>query len=281
MNGIILLYKEKGPSSFEAVQELKKKFNLKKIGHSGTLDPLAEGLLVALVNSATKINEYLHYTKEYSATVAFGRQTSTDDLEGEIVREAPVPEDLKEKLTAVLPSFMGEITQRPPAFSAISVNGKRLYELARAGKPVEAPLRKVKIFELEVISVKGSDARIRVLCSTGTYIRSIARDLGEALGSAATLSFLKRTKVGKFRVEDAVKLADLKTYEEKLISTNDALYEIPAIDLTEKMYEDVKHGIGVPHSFGTISGIVKLVYKGEVAALAEIDGAIAKVKRGI
>src|SRR5208337_2972538 len=116
MDGIVLIYKEKGLSSFNTVQILKQNYKLNKVGHSGTLDPLAEGLLIALINNATKINEYLNYDKEYEAEITFGKQTSTDDLEGEVIKEAPVPEGLNEKILSALPAFTGLVTQRPPSF---------------------------------------------------------------------------------------------------------------------------------------------------------------------
>src|SRR5208337_4330703 len=145
MDGIILINKQKGITSFKTVDFIKKKFNLEKIGHSGTLDPMATGLLIGMINKATKINEYLDYDKEYEIEITFGKETDTCDAEGRVVRQAPVPDNLMEKIKNIIPSFTGEIMQKPPAFSALKKDGEKSYILARKGIAVELIPRSVRI----------------------------------------------------------------------------------------------------------------------------------------
>ncbi len=281
MDGLLLINKEKGPTSFDTIEKLKKKFNIKKIGHAGTLDPLAEGLLIVLINNATKINNYLDYEKEYEIEVKFGFATETDDLEGKIIKNTPVPDNLSEKLKNIIQDFTGEIEQVPPKYSSIKVNGKKLYELSREGKTVDIKPRKVYIKSIDIIECYGDIAKLKVVCHTGAYMRSLARDLGEKIGSSATLSYLKRTRIGKFSVNDSISINEITNLQDRLISINDALYEMPAIILDEDSYIKVKNGATIGNNSKTYTGMCKLIFANKVIAIGQIFGNTIEIKRGI
>lgn len=281
MDGIVLLNKEKGPTSFDTIDRLKHKFKLAKVGHGGTLDPMGQGLLIVLIGKGTKISDYLPDDKEYEIEAMFGKRTDTEDLEGTVVEEKPVPENLEAKIIEAIPSFLGEIMQVPPAYSAIKKDGKKLYELARAGKEVNPEPRKVFIKSIDLLSVGSGVAKLKVICATGTYMRSLVRDIGQKTGSCAVLSALNRTRIGTFSVQDAYRVDALESLEGKVIPIINALYDLPAVILNSGMYEKVKNGMQVNHSLKMISGICKLVYGNDVVAIGQIFGGVVKVKRGI
>ena len=200
-------------TSFQAVNKIrwhiKKKFGLKKIkvGHAGTLDPLATGLLILCVGKETKnISTYQGQIKEYTGTFTLGSTTPSYDLETEIDEQFPTDHITQELLEKTTQQFIGEIDQKPPIFSAIKKDGKRLYEIARKGQTTEIPSRKVTISEFEITKVNFPKVEFRVVCSKGTYIRSLANDFGKALNSGAHLSALRRTKIGDFSVSDALSI---------------------------------------------------------------------------
>ena len=204
-NGLVLLNKKKGLTSFDSLKEIKHTFGTGKVGHSGTLDKFAEGLLLVLVGRGVKlIPLFENLDKEYYGTIRFGEETDTLDPEGEVISEAPIPS--LEVLETALVSFRGNIMQAPPAYSALHINGKRAYKLAREGLMPEMKKRPVTIFLLELISYKPPFAEIKVRVSSGTYIRSLARDIALACNSRAYLSSLTRTKIGSFALEDAIGL---------------------------------------------------------------------------
>lgn len=204
-SGLLLVNKPEGPSSFDIIRILRKNLKIKKMGHAGTLDPLASGLLVVAVGQATKILSFLPTDKkEYHFTIQFGETRTTGDREGEVL-EGGFSTPSKDELLAVLSQFRGEIQQVPPAFSAIKIDGKRAYELAREGKEVEMKARTVTIYSLELLSfdeVKGA-AELIVQCSSGTYVRSLARDIAAVLNSGAYASRIHRTQVGPFLLKRA------------------------------------------------------------------------------
>jgi tRNA pseudouridine55 synthase len=209
-DGALLLDKPVGPSSNGVLQEAKRLLGAKKAGHGGTLDPLASGLLLLLFGEATKLaGLLLDQDKEYLATVKLGETTATGDAEGEILERREVPVD-RPDLDAVLERFRGEIDQLPPMHSALKRDGVPLYKLARQGKAVERASRRIRILELEVASFEPPRLNLRVRCSKGTYIRTLAEDIGAALGTGAHLSGLRRTASGRFRIEDAVSLEALR-----------------------------------------------------------------------
>lgn len=202
VNGVVLINKPRGITSFQALGKIKRTLQTKKVGHTGTLDKFADGLLVVLTGKLTKLNALITgMDKEYEALVCFGRETDTLDPEGEVVRKAPVP-DL-EKIESVLDGFLGEQQQVPPVYSAIHINGKRAYQMARQGESVQMASRSVRIDGLKILHWEAPYLRLRVRCSKGTYIRALARDIASAAGSAAYLTELRRTGVGPFRLADA------------------------------------------------------------------------------
>jgi tRNA pseudouridine55 synthase len=281
MDGIVLIDKEKGPTSFDIVNTIKHRFKISKIGHGGTLDPAGEGLLIVILGKATKISDYLPDDKEYEIEAMFGKRTDTEDLEGEVVEEKPVPENLETKIREVIPSFLGDTMQIPPAYSAIKKDGKKLYELARAGKEVNPEPRKIFIKSIDIVSVEANIAKLKVVCATGTYMRSLVRDIGEKTGSCAVLSALKRTRIGTFSIKDAFKLGALDSLEGKVIPIVNALYDMPVVILNSGMLEKVKNGMTVNHSLKMLSGLVKMVFGNDVVAIGEVFGGVVKVKRGI
>ncbi len=211
LNGqLLLIDKPLGWSSFQAVNKLKwairKKFSLKKIkiGHAGTLDPLATGLLLICTGRFTKkISDLQGQIKEYTGTITLGATTPSYDLETEVNQTFPIEHITEAGIREVVKGFMGEIEQRPPVFSALKKDGKRLFEYAREGKEVDIKKRKITIFEFEITQVKLPELEFRVVCSKGTYIRSLAHDLGQVLESGGYLSRLRRTKIGDFNVDKA------------------------------------------------------------------------------
>jgi len=281
MNGILLLYKQKGPTSFETIEKLKKKFNLKKVGHCGTLDPLAEGLLITLINNATKINNFVNYEKEYEIEVKFGFATETDDMEGEIIKKTTVPANLQNSIKEIIPSFIGEIEQIPPRYASIKIQGKKLYEISRQGKTIDIKPRKVFIKSIDIINCTNDTARLKVICRTGAYMRALARDLGEKLSSAATLFYLKRTRIGKFTINESFLIDNISNLKENLISINDALYEMTPVFLDDDSYKKVKNGATIGNNSKTYTGFCKLIYNDEVIAIGQIFGNTIEIKRGI
>ena len=203
--GVVLLVdKPLGWTSFDVIRKLRHLIRIRKIGHAGTLDPLATGLLIVCTGKFTKrINQYMAQQKEYTGTITIGATTPTYDLESEPTDFIATDHITLAQVQSILPQFTGPIQQIPPAHSAIKVDGKRVYELARKGKEVKLEPRSVHIYSFELLSLQDAQLQFRVVCSTGTYIRSLANDLGQALGCGAYLSSLRRTRIGEFDVAQA------------------------------------------------------------------------------
>lgn len=198
-------------TSFDAVRKIRNLIRIKKVGHAGTLDPLATGLLIVCTGKFTKkINEYMAQEKEYTGTFILGAVTPTYDLESEPVNFKPVDNLTEELIKQATSQFTGEIMQVPPAHSAIKVDGKRVYELARKGQEVKLEPRKVTIKEFEIVKIEIPVVHFRVVCSTGTYIRSLANDFGAALGCGAYLGSLCRTRIGAFTINEAMTITDFE-----------------------------------------------------------------------
>jgi len=209
INGLVLIDKQKNWTSFDAVAKIRNMFNVKKVGHTGTLDPLATGLLVLCVGKATKLAERLTgLDKEYVGEIHFGATSNTDDAEGELTEVADAKPVSLEEIQEALKAFQGDIEQMPPQFSAKKVGGKRAYKLARKGEKVELEAKKIKINAIEILDYEWPKLKLRIDCGKGTYIRAIARDLGESLKVGGYLSDLRRTKVGQFNLKDAKKVED-------------------------------------------------------------------------
>ncbi len=241
MDGFLNLYKPLGFTSHDCVAKLRRLLKTKKIGHAGTLDPMADGVLPVAIGRATRLLQFLPTSKAYRAIVRFGVTTATDDLEGEVLTQQACPDVTEEQAIEHLTQFVGSIDQIPPAFSAIQVDGKRLYDLARAGLAVEVPMRTVEVFEITVLGWRGGEfpeMELHIRCGGGTYIRAIARDLGVALGTGATLAGLTRTHSSGFDSLDSLTFeaieAALTDQTLTLTSVEQPLMHHPAILLNDE-----------------------------------------------
>lgn len=211
---IILIDKPAGLSSFGVVARVRRRLSMEagkkvKVGHTGTLDPFATGLLILLANKATKLsNQFLKLDKWYEATICLGKTSTTGDPEGEIIEQNTEKVPTLEEVKAVVNQFVGQITQTIPAFSAVKINGQRAYQLARRGEDVAMPTRQIEIYAIEILSYNYPELVIRTHVSSGTYIRTLGEDIGKALGVGAYLTALRRTQVGDYQIENAAKLSD-------------------------------------------------------------------------
>ncbi len=264
-DGLLLLDKPAGVTSHDVVQVARRALRERRIGHAGTLDPFATGLLVLLTGRATRLLPYVHgEPKVYEATIRFGAETTTDDLTGETVRTAPLPE--RAAIDAAIDRLTGALDQVPPAYSAKKKAGERAYDAARRGEPLElAPVR-VAVHGWSVLAERPGEIDARISCSGGTYIRALARDLGRLTSSAAHLSALRRTASGDLRVEDAATVDALRAGEAELRAPIAALGPMPRQQVDEAGITRVARGMTVPASVD-----------GERAALVDADGAIVAV----
>ncbi len=246
-DGFLNLCKPAGMTSRDAVNRVCRVLQQKKVGHSGTLDPAAVGVLPIAVGQGTRFLRFLPTGKAYRAIVRFGVTTDTDDLAGTIRQARPCPELTGDRLAALLPEFQGEIQQRPPAYSAIQIAGKRAHALARQGKAVEMPLRPVTIAQLTLTHWQPGDfpeAHLTVVCGPGTYIRSLARDLGERLGCGATLAFLERTHSNGFELSQSVALSAVTAAD--LLPLDLPLTHWPAVHLGQRTGDRWHQGQKIP-----------------------------------
>ena len=274
MFGFLNIYKPKGKTSHDVVAILRRITKVKQIGHTGTLDPFAEGVLPICIGKATRLIEYLKDDKAYIGTVQLGKSTTTYDLEGEVVEISDKTPSLEE-IEAELNNFRGDIEQLPPIFSAIKVKGKKLYEYARKGEEVEIQPRSVNISELELLNYDKENRTLElyIKCSKGTYIRSIAHDLGKNLNCFGHLIKLVRVKAGDFLVENAIKLDELSSVEEV---KKHLIYPLEKLDyqtyeLNEKELELVSHGMQIWGQNLLEEGIVILTHNSKLIAVAEAN----------
>lgn len=282
MFGFLNVYKPKGMTSHDVVSVLRRLTKIRQIGHTGTLDPFAEGVLPICLGKATRLIEYLDDDKEYAAVIKFGAETSTYDLEGEFTKhyDKKITElELKDELE----NFKGEISQIPPIYSAIKVNGKKLYEYARKGENVEIQPRKVFISKIELLNFdfENQTAEIRIACSKGTYIRSVAHDLGQNLDCGGYLTKLVRTAAGKFTADKSVGLEELKD-NPHLIKANLLnpleVIDLPRIELSPSEHEKIMHGMQIENKTNYVDFVI-LVYNKNVSAVGRIqDKRILAVK---
>ena len=245
--GVLNIDKPQGMTSHDVVARVRRLTGIRRVGHAGTLDPLATGVLLVCVGPATRFVEYLQQgQKVYETTIRLGEETDTYDAEGEIVARRPVPPLSREAIDRALDAFRGEIMQTPPMYSAIKKRGQPLYKLARQGKSVERPPRPVTIYAIDILDWQPPDLTLRVTVSPGTYIRSIAHDLGQALGAGGHVRTLRRVASGAFRVEDAVTLEELEAsgtdWPRYLHGLRGALSMLPAVVLTEEQARRFRHG---------------------------------------
>ena len=283
MEGIIPVWKPRGMTSHDVVFKLRKILRTKKVGHSGTLDPDVDGVLPICVGKATKVIEYIQDSnKVYEGEVTLGFSTETEDASGEIVSESRLSEAISiEKIDEAMALFTGEITQIPPMYSAVKVNGRRLYDYARKGESVERPIRKAMIYSFErtsepVFSEGLQKWTFKVDCGKGTYVRTLAVDTGEKLGVPAHMSDLTRIKSGGFSKEDSFTLEeiallmDLEREQEFLLPLETGVEDFPRIDLTSDMYQVIRNGSVIPKNFFknmTITEPIALFYQEKVVSI--------------
>ena len=280
--GFINVCKPEGMTSHDVVAKLRRVTKIKQIGHTGTLDPFATGVLPIAIGKATRLIEYLEDANAYLATVQFGKNTKTYDLDGEIteVFSKTVTQD---EVIEALKSFEGEISQLPPIYSAIKVNGKKLYEYARQGEDVQIKPRKVFISKIELkdFNVENQSAKILIGCSKGTYIRSIAFDLGSKLRCGGYLTALERTKAGHFEIENSINLDDFENKEdvfENLINPLDVMSQ-PVLELSEAEKVKVQHGMAIQNQKYEDLDIVFLIYSGRIYAIGKVEQEKILVKK--
>lgn len=245
MNGIVIIDKPQEWTSQDVTARLRRVFNTRRIGHGGTLDPMATGVLPVFVGRGTRGVEFFeHAEKAYEATILLGRTTDTEDVFGNTLTEQEVSLT-EEQFLAVLPRFRGKILQVPPMYSALKVNGQKLCDLARKGKEVERQPREIEIFELTCLEFKGNTARLRIQCSKGTYIRTLCKDIGEALGCGGCMQELRRIQAGEYTIEEAVPLKELLECEDPgmyLRSIDTMFRGYPAVTLSAKQESRCRHG---------------------------------------
>jgi tRNA pseudouridine55 synthase len=282
IHGILLLDKRLGVSSNRALQEVKRLFNANKAGHTGSLDPLATGLLPVCFGEATKISGMLlDDDKRYQTVIQLGIKTDTGDLEGNVIETKPVPNISVEDISAVLAHFLGPIDQVPPMYSALKHQGKKLYELARDGLTVDRLPRPISIYELHLLGLQTEYLELEVYCSKGTYIRTLAEDIGDKMGCGATVKALRRIQSGSFSILQARTIEELQELDSQqllasLIDVDFPLKALPSIHLNNQQALSIKHGQTLDLE-EQLCGSVRLYDQGGFLGLGEmrLDGKLA------
>ena len=268
MNGILLVNKPIDYTSRDVVNKLTKILNTKKIGHTGTLDPIATGVLVICIGKSTKLCDLLTSKyKEYIATIKLGTKTDTLDITGNTIEEQEIKTYTKEEITKVLNSFLGKSTQETPIYSAVKVNGKKLYEYAREGIPVELPKREIDIKSIELLDYKDNEITFKTTVSKGTYIRALINDICTKLNTVGTMSKLIRTKQGEFNLEDCYTLENIESNKFKLLSNEEVLKDLEIIDINEELFTLVNNG-----------AVINKIFKNDIACLRYNNKIIAIYK---
>ena len=281
MNGIVIVDKPQEWTSQDVTARLRRVFNTRRIGHGGTLDPMATGVLPVFVGRGTRGVEFFeHAEKAYEATLLLGRTTDTEDVFGNTLTEQEVRLSEAEFL-AVLPRFRGKIMQVPPMYSALQVNGQKLCDLARKGKEVERQPREIEIFELQCLEFAGNTARLRIQCSKGTYIRTLCKDIGQALGCGGCMAQLRRVQAGEYTIDEAVPLQELLETDDpgKYLRSVDSMFrKYPEITLTANQEKRCRHGNSF--SIAVQAGTYRCYSQnGEFLMLAKVeDGIMTTIK---
>ena len=276
MNGIVIVDKPQEWTSQDVTARLRRVFNTRRIGHGGTLDPMATGVLPVFVGRATRGVEFFeHAEKTYEATLLLGITTDTEDTSGTVLEEKDVHISETEFLN-ILPRFHGKIMQVPPMYSALKINGQKLVDLARKGKTVERQSRQIEIFELSCVEFSGNTARLRVRCSKGTYIRTLCKDIGEALGCGGCMAALRRVQAGEYTIEEAVPLAVLLEADEpeKYLRPVDSMFRnFPAATLSSRQEKCCRNGAAF--SVSMEDGTYRCYGKdGEFLSLSKVESGI-------
>jgi tRNA pseudouridine55 synthase len=278
VSGVLVVDKPIGLTSHDIVQIIRRGTGIRRAGHTGTLDPRASGVLVVLLGPAVRLSEYVSASdKRYQATIHLGSSTDTYDSEGTITNSSPADHINEDEFNEILETFVGEMEQVPPPYSAVKVKGRKAYEIAREGEEIELAPRIVNVYSLEILEWAPPEVVVDVYCSSGTYVRSLANDLGKALGTGAHLVGLRRTKSGRFTLRDAVPMRRLQDAFEAgnwyryLIPAAEALADWPAIELDADEVELIRHGHRVPCEIGQ-KGLARGVSEqGDLVALLEAD----------
>lgn len=283
VEGLLVVDKPAGMTSHDVVAHVRRLCGQRQVGHAGTLDPLATGVLILCLGRATRLSEYLQaHPKRYQATLRLGETTDTFDADGQVVRQAPVPPLTSAELSDYLQRFRGVIQQRPPAFSAVKCSGVPAYRRARRGEAIDLPARTVQIAELRLLEWSSPHLRLEIVCSAGTYIRSLAHDLGEAIGCGAHVVALRRLASGPFTVADAITWSELEkgapeAWQKRILPLAAAVADLPAARLDEQMLRAVAHGQAIvipalsevdPSTEGIAAG---LTTTGDLAAILRYD----------
>lgn len=289
LNGILIIDKKKGISSHDVVYKIRKKLSIKKVGHAGTLDLEASGLLTICIGKATKISDYLmNSRKEYIADLIFGVETDTEDISGNILFRDNKLINFLEFYEAIN-RFIGTVTMIPPMYSALKINGKKLYEIAREGKVIDRKPRDVNIYNIDILYYEFPRAKIKISCSKGTYIRTLIKDIGRYLNTYATMTDLKRTKVGKFNIENSIpsdKILDMDYSHiySNIISIDEGLYNLKEIILEDKYFDKIINGVSVNtlcinDKVQNIDGDFKIYCKNKFIGIGNMYNNFIKVKK--
>lgn len=281
MLGFLNIYKPKGITSHDVIHKLRKALKIKKIGHAGTLDPLAEGVLPVAISYATKLIDFLPEDKEYIADFKFGYTSLSYDAETELEKFSDKIATLGD-VENILPEFFGDIKQRPPIYSAIKVGGQKLYELARNGvSEVEVPERTINVSKIELVNFDENTqtGKILIACSKGTYIRSIINDIGQRLGVGAVMTSLIRSKSGGMSVENSVNVNDITDVDvaQKYLINLDKVFNFASVEIDDVELERVKNGNSIRRDIS--DGFAFIVYNSEIIAFAEISSSKVKIKK--
>ncbi len=281
ISGVLVIDKPVGMTSHDVVQAIRLGTGIRRAGHTGTLDPRASGVLVILVGPAVRLSEYVSASdKRYQAVIRLGASTDTYDADGRFTQQTSAPVNVTEhQFEETLKQFIGEIEQTPPPYSAVKVQGRRAYDMAREGEEVDLAPRKITVHHLEVLEWAPPEVVVDVHCSSGTYVRSLANDMGNALGCGGYLVGLRRTKSGRFSLRDATPLRKLQeafragNWYQFLIPAAEALGDWPAIELDPDQVEAVKHGHRIPAAADATGMVRGVSMAGELVALLELDEA--------
>lgn len=278
ISGVMIVDKPSGKTSHDVVQIIRKGTGLRRIGHTGTLDPRASGVLVILIGPAVRLSEYLQTDrKRYEALIRFGSVSDTYDADGDVQPTGLAVDITEDRLLEAMEKFVGEIEQIPPSYSALKINGRKAYELARKGEPVEIPSRKVTLYAFDLIEYNPPELTAEIYCSSGTYVRSVAHDLGKELGCGAYLAGLRRTLSGRFSLRDAVPIPELMdsfeegTWYQYLIPAAEALEGYQELILDVETEAAVRHGRRIPAESTEFSMAKGVSEQGELIAILELD----------
>lgn len=278
MDGILVVNKPAGYTSHDIVSKIRRQLNIKKVGHTGTLDPLATGVLPILLGNGTKLSKYLiNHDKEYIATIKLGEKTETGDIEGKVIEQKEVASLLQEEIEKVLKSFIGKQKQIPPMYSAIKINGKKLYEYARNGEVVEVQAREIEIYNIEFLDYHETQIKFKVACSKGTYIRSLCEDIATKLGTVGTMSALQRTQVGEFSLENSITLEELKNMQKlsNYLITPEVLFSDKSkISLTQNELVQFLNGMKLKKT--SENGLYRIYVEEKFIGIGEINNNMLK-----